>query len=105
MSVVQAARRELPKVPVPRSWKKERIEPTHFICNSFATHGSKGSKGTLDIPAFGSGWRTVRLEKEGYKWAYLIETGTGTKSKVDLETWAVMVKKGRVLSGGEYCDK
>lgn len=88
-----------PKVRVPRSWRKERIEPTHFIYNGWIERGGKGSgKGTPDIPAFGAGWRAVYLESEGRRWATLVECGTGDRTRVELETWRRLVRHGRVLA-------
>lgn len=87
-----------PKVHVPKSWKKERIKATHSIYSGFVSHGGKGSgRGSPEIPQFRAGWRLVALEKIGHKWAYVIDTGTGTRAKIGLELWQKLVKHGRTL--------
>lgn len=96
--VVKSSDRALPKIRLPRSWGRERVRGTHEIYNGWFDRGGKGSgKGTAEIPQFGCGWRRVHLESEGRKWAHLIECGTGTKAKVELELWHRMVRKGKVL--------
>lgn len=98
MGIVQSSVGAVPKVRLPRSWARERIVATHFIYNGITERGGKGSgKGTMDIPEFGSGWRTVALEKEGHKWAHLVECGSGTRAKVDLELWAKIARHGKAL--------
>lgn len=73
-------------------------KPTHFVYNGVVARGGKGSgKGTADVPKFGPGWRTVRLEKLGSKYAHVIETGTGVAAKIELDTWKQLVRGGRTL--------
>lgn len=82
------------KVPipkVPRSWRKERVDPTHFVYVGATTTGAP------EVPKFGCGWRTVALETLGRKWATVVETGTGARAKMSLELWGALLKKGRVL--------
>lgn len=99
MGAVQSSSKSAPIPKRPRSWKALRIEPTHFIYNGWITHGGKGSgKGTPDIPAFGTGWRMVRLELEGRKWAHVIECGTGQKAQVELEQWQKLARHGRSVA-------
>lgn len=98
MSIVVSSTAKLPKVRVPRSWRKDRIEPTHFIYNGVIERGGKGSgKGIPEIPQFGAGWRCVQLEKEGHKWAHVVETGSGTRAKVELDLWKKMARHGKAL--------
>lgn len=74
----------IPKIP--RSWKRERIEATHVVYNAD------------DIPRFGCGWRPVRLELEGRKWATIVECGTNTRTRVALDLWHTLVKRGRAVA-------
>lgn len=99
MGAVQNSLRKAPVPKVPRSWRKERIVATHWIYNGWIERGGKGSgKGTPDIPAFGCGWRLVHLESLGRKYAHVIECGTNTRTKVELETWQKLARHGREVT-------
>ena len=69
--------------------------PTHFIYNGVIAYDR--GKGKVEVPKFGTGWRAVRLEQRGTKYAHVLETGTGKRTRIELFLWDILVRKGRTL--------
>lgn len=92
-----------PPVPkIPRKWKRDRIEPTHWIYNGDVRREKDGRRSfKVDIPRFNCGWRLVRLEREDRKTVSIIDCGTGTHARVAMDVWRDLVSKGQTLNGQE----
>ena len=82
-----------------KKWGRPPPAPTHFIYNGMTMVGKH--KGIAEIPKFGAGWRAIRVEKIGHKYAHVVETGTGARARVELDLWKRLIIKGRKIPTAE----